>query len=158
MSDKTLDKLRKLLEGKTIAKIEPPNASEAICRFVLTDGTAFRLHATDLGYWMEETEGPNGYQSLHGLLTDYGHHSNSLLSQYNFDPPDAVIVREDKEVKFSAADGKIFSISWDKLLPLEQKIINNPVGIKLLAEAAAMGDAWKIIFQFQKMSARTVYG
>lgn len=66
----SITELKNLLEGKTVLKIEEPHRDEAICNFILSDGTAFRLHATDLGFW---TEGINGYQCLNDVMMDYAH-------------------------------------------------------------------------------------
>ena len=143
-----LKELKTRLEGKTILRIDPPNAGEAICKFVLTDGSAFRLHATDLGYWVEEAEGPNGYNSLNGLIIDYGHHMYNLLPKYDFDPPHAKItISSDDVIDFIAPDGKQFVICVKNLSDKEIAIISHPKGKKLLAEAAALGNYWRTAFR-----------
>src|SRR5271165_7683514 len=108
-NDKPLKQLQSLLEGKTIQSIEPPNASEAICRFVLTDGTSFRLHATELGFWIEGKAGVKGYEDLDALMEDYGHHTYNLFPKYNFDLPDATVNLKDTTLEVIAPDGKVFS-------------------------------------------------
>ena len=48
-------KLKKLLEGKKVLKVDPPDTDEAICKITMSDGVTFRLSATELGSWVEET-------------------------------------------------------------------------------------------------------
>jgi hypothetical protein len=136
--------LKSRLEGKTVIKIEDPCMREVICKFVLSDGTAFRLHATDLGYWIEETEGVNGYSSLHSLLTDYGRH---IYEAYGYkESPDAKIVISGSVVEFSAPDGKVFMGDVSKFSEYEQKLLSDPRPIKVLEHCAACGDMWSIGF------------
>jgi hypothetical protein len=54
-----LQELRSRLVGKTILAIDPPRICEGICKITLTDGSAFKLCATDLGYWVEEVRKRN---------------------------------------------------------------------------------------------------
>lgn len=45
-----LKKLRALLEGKTIERVEA-GGPECVCSIKTTDGVQFSLFATDLGWW-----------------------------------------------------------------------------------------------------------
>lgn len=153
----SFEKLKHLLEGKTISKIEPPEASEAICKFVMEDGSAFRLHATELGFWTEETIGIDNrfYKNLDQLIIDYDHYTYVLKPSYNYNLPAAKIVithdvfsSEDVEeiINFIAPDNKSFSIKSKNLSKEELKIVRDPEGIKILSDAANMGVCWRMFF------------
>jgi hypothetical protein len=140
--------LQSLLEGKTIAAIEPPNAAEAIAKFVLTDGTAFRLHATDLGFWIEKTAGIKGYPSLDAMMTDYYHHidTENLPSKYAWDLPDAIVNLNGNILEVMAPDGKLFTADITKFKEYDRRIANHPEGRKILAYGACMGDMYLMYF------------
>ena len=135
--------LQSLLEGKTIAAIEPPNASEAIAKFVLTDGTAFRLHATDLGFWIEKTAGAKGYPSLDAMMTDYYHYISGQNLYYD---PDAVVNLNENNLEVMAPDGKVFTADITRFNEYDRRIAMHPEGRKILAYAAAMGDMYLMYF------------
>src|SRR5271165_621276 len=137
--------LQSLLEGKTISAIEPPNASEAIAKFVLTDGTAFRLHATDLGFWIEKTAGTKGYPSLDAMMTDYYHHVSSLR-EYNGDFPDALVNLNGNILEVVSPDGKTFTADITKFKEYDRRIATHPEGRKILAYGAIMGDMYLMYF------------
>jgi hypothetical protein len=165
-SNQNFKKLQELLEGKTILKIEDPNSGDAICKFVLSDGTAFRLHATELGFWTEEAPNNNGtYNSLTALLEDYSNYVYKIRGNYNskiwekyekidLDPKDdewyklsePVIKIELDKYKFIYSDGKEFVGELNGLTDYEKLIFNNPKGLKLLATAAEMGNTWVLLF------------
>ena len=158
-----LEKLQLLLEGKTVLKVEDPNASEAICKITLSDGTSFRLHATDLGFWIEQTSNVDGkYNSLTSLLIDYSHNVSSfeykelikLRQEYDnnipankyYQVPNAIITMNNSYCKFVAPDGREFLIDKSKLSDYEISILKNKKGLKMLSEAAYLGDAWVLLF------------
>lgn len=139
---KEIDKLKNLLEGKTILRIEEPNAPEAICKFVLADGVAFRLHATELGFWIEETTDGN-YFSLDVLVKDISHH---MFYDLGFDSQLSISKIDDK-VFFACKDkDKDFVILESKLSEVEKRILNSDIGIEMLEEAIPTGDFWKMNF------------
>ena len=137
--------LQSLLEGKTIQSIEPPNAAEAIAKFVLTDGTAFRLHATDLGFWIEKTAGAKGYPSLDAMMTDYYHYVSSLW-EYNGDFPDALVNLNGNILEVVSPDGKTFTADITKFKEYDRRIATHPEGRKILAYGAIMGDMYLMYF------------
>lgn len=160
---KQIKELRSLLEGKTIQKIKDSKAPESICTFVMSDGSSFRLHATDLGFWIEETCNYNGrYSSLNALITDYGNHVMHLTNEYNrsinikydYNPPDgayylaldAKIIIDSDNCKFIAPDGKEFIGNLSKFSNYERKILLHSKGQKILAEWAVMGNYWTMMF------------
>jgi hypothetical protein len=150
----SLKQLQTLLEGKTISKIEEPGAAEAICKFVLSDGSAFRLHATELGFWIEETEGADGYYpSLHALAIDYGHHMHNHMPYYNYNPPDAeieikddILSRGHKIIAAISPKNKIFLIRSCDLSDTENNILNNNKAIRVLKNSLCMGEMWRSQF------------
>ena len=139
-------KLKEAFEGRTIIAVEPANAQEAICCFKLSDGKAWRLHATDLGYWLEETAGFEGYSSLTNLLTDYGHHVYWLLTKYDYELPDARIKILENDITVTAPDDKVYTIAKSKCSEAELKILNHPEGLKLMEKSAELGNSWKLDF------------
>jgi hypothetical protein len=141
-NNKEFKELQYLLEGKTIASIEPPNASEAIAKFVLTDGTAFRLHATDLGFWIEKTAGTKGYPSLDAMMTDYYHY----ISGQNLYDPDAVVNLNENNLEVMAPDGKLFTADITRFNEYDRRIATHPEGRKILAYGAPMGDMYLMYF------------
>jgi hypothetical protein len=148
MSHKVLEQLRSLLEGKTIVKVEAPNAAEAIAKFTMADGSAFRLHATDLGYWIEETIGSKtaGYPSLNALAIDYGHYMHDLTPQYNFNPPPAEMIMEKEWIVFFTPDEKEFRIKLQCLSEVERNIVNHSFACAELCGYLAFGDMWSMPF------------
>lgn len=138
------DKLKSFLEGATIVKIEEPNAPEAICKFVLQDGTAFRLHATELFFWIEETSPEGKYSSLDVLIKDLSHH---MFFDLGFSDEDISISKSRRNNKFifSIRD-KEFIIAEGDLSEVQKIILNSDIGINLLKEAIPTGDFWKINF------------
>jgi hypothetical protein len=165
-----LEKLRLLLEGKTILKVEKPNAPEAICKFVLSDGTAFRLHATDLGFWIEGSVHDDGvYNNLTDLLVDYSNHTRfieheknrEIEDHFNYDvpegayyesPPANIFINIDADQNyqclFIAPDGKEFRGNIYSFSEYEKKLFlfSKGKGKEILSEAAILGNAWTLLF------------
>ena len=140
-----LDNIRARLIGQTILDIEPGITSESICTFVLANGTRFRLHATDLGFWVEDTAGPDGtYKDLTALITDYRHHTYSLDPVYNFDLPVPTVVLQAGVLELMAPDGKVFQGLVTHFKAEDQKLVHHERGLSILASSADMGDLWQI--------------
>jgi len=151
-SEKELDQLRKLLEGKTIQKIDPATLDESICKFILTDGTAFILCATELGFWIKETAGITGYKSLDALMSDYGDHI------YNADSKNKAFTEENAKIDiinniiiFTSPFNKEFHIALSNLSKNEQKLINHKTGKKLLERMASSGYFWRGFMHHSKI-------
>lgn len=145
-----LDEIKKRMEGKTVLRVEAPQADEAICLFHMSDGTVFRLHATDLGAWIEDTVTPGAsYATLNLLFRDYAHHA-SRLNDYG--PPRSTSVTDLPEMPFNfevlvtAPDGRDF-----KALILKESadghllLLSNVA--ERISEAAEMGDFWRQAFK-----------
>jgi len=141
--NESINQLRQLLEGKTISKIEPADGIEAICKFVMKDGIAFRLHATDLGFWIENTSYDGFYNSLNSLINDY--YQYTQVNYINNSEPDLKVHKE--ILNISASDNKVFKIALSNLSNQELKIINSETGLKILKEYIPLGDIWKIGFK-----------
>jgi hypothetical protein len=143
-----LAQLQSLFEGKSVLKVESPNASEAIAKFVMADGSAFILHATDLGWWIAETKGNGDYTSLNTLITDYYNHA--YLHHLN---NNAAIVVDNNIVVFYAPDEKEFRGDVSKFSEFEKRVVAHPKGIKLLEEHGVhMGDMWRVVFTLRYTS------
>jgi len=141
MSD--LKKLQLRLEGQTIRAIEPGNAPESICTFVLADGKRFRLHATDLGFWTEDTVGAEGtYDDLTGLMTDYQNHTYDLAPAYKFDLPEPKVSFSEGVLELTAPDGKSFRGTVANFKDEDQRLVHHKEGFRIIASSAEMGNAW----------------
>lgn len=148
MSKDYLAELRQRLLGKRIVAIDPPEAREAICKITTDDGKAFRLHATDLGWWMEDTIQPNGkYGSFHTLMQEYYNHSYELAPQYGFDVPEPTVTYENGKLTLTAPDGKTFDLEDAHLTEWEMKVCAHKLGPRLIGFGALMGDAWRMAFR-----------
>jgi hypothetical protein len=139
-----LDKLKCLLEGKTILQILPANKStECICQFVLTDGSSFRLCATDLGFWVEETAGSDGiYRSLDSLFIDYSNHIHHTYGVYSL--VSAIIEIDNNTILVSAPDGNIFCGNIFLFPKEDQDLLKDTNKVKSMSEAAVFGNYWRM--------------
>jgi hypothetical protein len=147
MSKDFFSSLKEYFEGKTVVSVDPPEAPEAIAKFTMSDGKAFRLHATDLGYWIEETIPSDGsHLGFDSLFNDYGHHYYNLQPQYGFDTPYPSITVDGRVLQVVAADGRVFKGDTNKFSLWEQFVCKHPDGLKLLVFASEMGDMWKTVF------------
>ena len=148
--DALLEKLRSLLEGQKILQVLPPEASEAICKFVLENGVAFRLHANDLGFWIEETVSSQDqiYHNLDTLINDcYQYYPQGICP----------ITIENGIMIVSASDGTKFRGDISSFSDWEQLILNDQEGLFILQEYILLGDIWKLGFQKDRCSDHLVY-
>jgi len=144
MSDDIVQNLKERLIGKTIIAIEAPFMLEAICRFVIDDGTSFNLHATDLGAWISEGPGQDGtYQTLTSFFD--AAHDYSYKFKYNDRFFHADIINDNIEVETNT--GKKFIIPRKNLTEEEKEIIAIGGG-NFIEECCAMGDMWKLVMGF----------
>lgn len=139
-----LEKLRSFLVGKTVQAVDPTTETESIFRISLTDGTCVRVHATDLGWWVEGTVVPGGaYLGLAGLFLDYGHHLYQLEAQFDFEVPDPkVMILGGSLVNVVAPDGREFWATAQN--DWEKKLLTHP---EWLGHALRAGDMWKCAFR-----------
>jgi hypothetical protein len=123
-----------------IVEISDPHIAESVAMFTLSDGSSFRLHATDLGAWIEETV-PVGtsYRSLHDLLTDYYHHQYALGS-----PLAEPIVTVEGDLLELQGEGRSFKGTISSFASEDQKLVRHTKGPALLAACATMGNLWAI--------------
>jgi hypothetical protein len=143
--DEQLAQLRSLLLGKTIKDIVAPNAMEGICKFIMEDGSAFRILATELGWWIEETVARpmDPYPSLTQLFDDY--HNTWYLGRGSLDEEAEVEVVDDKLMVCSPS-GASYCIALKSLSPWELQVVKDERGRKILARAATLGDCWRTLF------------
>lgn len=141
MYSSALEALKQRMEGKTVVRIEPPQASEAICKFHMSDGSVFRLHATELGSWVEETvKADETYKSLDALFRDYGHHV------YHSDNQTPDVEMRAHSVAVTAPDGRLFMAMHQDLSEADLKLISTRTAEEF-AFAAELGDCWKMAFR-----------
>jgi hypothetical protein len=139
MQDSDLQELQTRMVGKTVVSVSPPGADEAICKFTMSDGTAFRLHATELGYWVEDTVGKDElYSDLKALLVDACH--------FSYDNKDHLVASVEGDSLKIDIDGIFLEGDITKFSPWEQKVCRHPQGPSLLAVAATMGGFWETVF------------
>jgi hypothetical protein len=83
----------------------------------MTDGAKFRLGANDLGFWIEELAGKEGYKTLYDLSREYNNDLvDNKIDTFNNDGA-AIIELKDNWVNVLSPSGKIFSINKDRLAP-----------------------------------------
>jgi hypothetical protein len=130
--DKEYEELIAAFEGKTVKKVSPLGG-EYIALFEMTDGAKFRLGANDLGFWIEELAGKEGYKTLYDLSREYNNDLvDNKIDTFNNDGA-AIIELKDNWVNVLSPSGKIFSINKDRLAPDELIIINDDVKREILA-------------------------
>lgn len=144
MKNEALDQLRSLLEGHKVVHVLPPHAPEAICKLVLDNGTAFRLHATDLGFWIEKTvvSPDTVYQDMNSLVHDFYHYTYC----FPYDDRTASATVADNLLTITARDGTQFRGDVSKFSDWEQLVLNDTQGLPLFQECLAMGDLWRLGF------------
>ncbi|OHD23351.1 MAG: hypothetical protein A2Y38_10425 [Spirochaetes bacterium GWB1_59_5] len=139
----SLEKLREFLVGKTVQAVDATTETESIFRITLTDDTCIRVHATELGWWIEGTAPPGGvYRGLTGLFCDYGHHHYEIEPDLDFDVPEPTLEIDGLRVKVVSAKGRAFlavaETEW------EQKLLGHPLW---LGHALRAGDLWRTAFR-----------
>lgn len=140
-NEQQLQKLKKLLIGRTIIKIEKSNIPEAICKITTNNDTSFSLCATELGFWIQEESDKEGYfQTLNDLIICCYYYVNNHGSFNDFK-----IHKINNELIFTN-DITEFKMSITSLSSQELKIINSEIGRSLLKLSIDLGEAWKIIF------------
>lgn len=143
-TEEPLDKLRRYLVGKTIVAVDPPEASEAICRITTNDGKVWRLHATELGFWIEDVLMPGmKADNLTTLLQEYYQHRH-YESPVEYEP---TVTIEGDVLVVVAFDGRRYEAFIPALNEWEQKIVKHPDGPKLISQAAGLGDYWTSVFR-----------
>jgi hypothetical protein len=132
-------KLKSLLEGKTVLKVLPPNASECICVIETSDNIAFRLHATDLGYWIEETSTSDGiYKNIESFLKDCSNHYFELGNDFSQEVPTPILTEQSGVHTLIFNDGREFKL---KPFGKEAKFLSTDEGkIKLIEDV--IGSFW----------------
>lgn len=131
-------KLKLKLEGKTIKAIEPGGVSESICTFVLEGGHRFRLCATDLGFWIEDTVAEGGlYDDLTALLRDYYNHA-----YHRGDVEDPSVSVFGGVLTVTAKDGTSFRGQIANFNEADRAVVNHQDGSKIISASAPLGDAW----------------
>jgi hypothetical protein len=129
-----LEAIRARLVGKTVTAVERAEANECICRIECSDGSTFRLHATDLGAWVEDTVRPGQkYEKLFGpggLFVDYAHRFGHILPG---------VQTEGQDVIFVTPTGETMIADLSRLPPDEQALARHPLSGPYLADAASLG-------------------
>lgn len=134
-----VDELSQLLIGKKVVKVERAGIAETIALFTMEDGTKFRLHATDLGAWIEHLGTNDLLGSLDLVIREYCHHSyhNKVRESVpTVTVENGVLIIVDNEGK--TTKGKISSFSKE-----DQELANHPEGPNVIAHIAPCGDFWR---------------
>jgi len=138
-----VDELSKLLIGKKVAKVERAGVAESIALFTMEDGTKFRLHATDLGAWIEHLGTNDLLESLDLVIREYCHHSyyNKVReSAPTVTVENGVLTIVDNEGK--KTKGKISAFSKE-----DQELANHPDGPTIISYVAPCGEFWTSILK-----------
>ena len=137
------NELKRLLEGQTVLQICKTNSPEGICEFHLSNGTAFKLFATELGYWTRITTVNDEYHNLNDLILDYAEYCDDvgvsdLLQDISID-------KKAKTLSIKTCH-KSFTIKLSYLNNVEKNIINNKFALETLKQSIECGDMWKCFF------------
>lgn len=138
-----IEDLQDRLVGKIISAIEPSNGLEALCKFVMSDGSSFRLHATDLGAWIEEDIKSDGFYPDINSLAQAVHNYRYRLST-TIPSVSAEIVSD--VIMIDVCNGELFRIKRSSKDEWENKILKHPDVCKFLPRALEFGDMWKTFF------------
>lgn len=142
MSDKSFQELKALFEGKRVIAVEPPNAEEAIAKFTLDDGI-FRLHATELGFWIEKTNAEGQpFPSLDAILLQYSHNQWACGGAVE---PKVLITRD--RMTLTTPDHPDLFVHIPSLAPWEQALCRLPEASSLFSDAALCGLFWHNVFK-----------
>jgi hypothetical protein len=115
----------------------------------MSDGSVFRLHATDLGFWVEDTIAPEAsYPSLDMLFREYEHHTYYMKEKTPTEVEIATFSTQDPdlEVVITAPDGRVFKATVSKDSEDGQLLSRSNV-VDRLKEAADLGNVWKFAFE-----------
>ncbi len=163
--------LKKHFEGQRVVRVEEPDARECIAKFVMDNGKAFRLHATDLGYWIEATVASD-VDFFPTLTSLFQHYADDIRKSghepYPSNPKDMpawerrgieAIEKQDALLKRatisqtttvlivkSSPRAREYRMLLENLTPQERKILDDKKGYKLLCQAAGLGDWWQSMF------------
>jgi len=143
-----IEQLQNRLVGKIIKAVEPSNGLEALCKFSMSDGSSFRLHATDLGAWIEEDVTDEGYypniDSLARAVYAYRYNLNHEAKSF------ANII-DNRTIVVDVGDGTLLKIKRYNKDKWEQQILNHPDVCHFLPRALEFGDMWKNLFRPNNM-------
>jgi hypothetical protein len=142
-----LEILNKHFAGKTIVRVERPSidVSECIGQFVCTDGSVFRLHANDLGVWINGT--PDELPDQTYDYKDFDKFVEGLSQQIYQTRREVKIELIEGVVRVSTGEGSNFNINFSDLSEEIQKIIMHPKGnLMMLRGIMSLGKDWRMHF------------
>lgn len=153
MQNKQFLKLQDLMQGKTVISVESAIGEGGIATFKMSDGNVFRIHATDLGFWIEETANTSGeYTIFNNLLIDMYRHFYSLQFDNKYSTPNPSVVKLDDLLMFEFIDGKIFEFKYKYLSDFSKEILSLPEGIDIFADMVTLGDCCNLVFYLDSCS------
>jgi hypothetical protein len=110
-------------------------------KFVFTDGSAYKLYATDLGYWIEKTMSHQDkyHEDFETLFGD--------IDSFTYDSDELPEVKIENNILYITVEKKnTFKANIEKLSAWEKLVCNHPMGMILISLAAYMGKMWKSVF------------
>ncbi len=149
MKNNSFTELKELMEGKTVLHVEPPEATEAICRFHMSDGSVFRLHATDLGFWVEKTIEPgSSYETLDQLFNDYERYVYHMDERTPIKIEVSTFSKQDPELEIliQAPDGHEFKATVQKDSP-DGLLLDSDKAEEKIEYASELGSSWRMAFR-----------
>ena len=145
-----IQELGRRMCGKTVVSVEAPHADEAVALFVMSDGSRVRLHATELGAWVEDTKVGELYESLDMLMRDYGHHRSHIGHDYGYQTPEPLVSFSDGVLELEAPDGRKFRGLVAKFKDEDQRIVHHHDGFRVLATCSEQGDLWTVYLHHEE--------
>ncbi len=144
---KFVESVRERIEGKAVEAVEASDFPMAICRFTMSDGRRFRIHATEAGAWVEDDISKNGlYQSVGSLCVAVGLHRERSCPGLGQPTPPARATASGGTITVDAFDGTLFKIRQDVQDEWDRRVLSHPDVLKFVAKVAESGDLWTMWF------------
>jgi hypothetical protein len=147
-ADQFVAEVVKRLAGKVVWGVESSPADSALCRIITSDGKSFRIHATELGSWVEDDASVEGdYPSIAALSLAVGGHRERKSREAGLNElPPATAVLMNGTIHVDAGDGTLFSIKQTARDEWDRKVLSHPDVLKFIARVAMSSDMWMTWF------------
>jgi hypothetical protein len=155
-SKKYLNDLSHRITGKIVWAVEPPSPidTECLCRIITADGKSFRIHATDLGAWIEDDVDVDGlYPTLESVCIAVGAYRNAKLPEHGFTIGLPIVRVEGRTLIINAFDGSIFKLSLDRTDGWEKKVFSHQKILEIIPVITASGEYWRLWFDVKQKRA-----
>jgi len=132
-------KLKTLLEGKTVVSVSESNHPESLVE-ITTNSGSFRIYANDLGAWVAELPGKEGYSDIGLMFEEY------LSSVYHEPQRTAEVTIQDNCLTLRNPSGAVtLKANLDQVDPEDRKLLLS-IDPELLPETVNCGSMWRCGF------------